>query len=436
MNTQTDKRFKNKFNFNRDRFRQNYDHHNILNTRYQSNKYSQMEDDYIDDSEIVDNFTNLAQKFEEFNLKNNLLRGIYGYGFEYPSPIQAKAIPIISAKKDIIAQAQSGTGKTGAFLIGCLQVINESISGCQAIILVHTKELAQQIYDVCCNLAQFLKIKPVLCIGGQDINESLNSLCEDMATMIIGTPGRTIDLITRKNLPTRTVQIIIMDEADEILSNNFQHQVQIIIGAVSNTAQICIFSATMPKKMFEVTKLFMNNPEKILVKREKLTLDGIKQFYINVGNDNFKFDTLCDIFDLLSVSQTMVYVNTINRAEYLKQLLIGKKFTVSIIHSKMLPMDRLKIMKDFRSGVTRILVSTDLLSRGIDVQLVSIVINYDLPRDKECYIHRIGRSGRFGRKGVAINFIVDSELENLSMLKDFYKTNIDEMPENVQQFIS
>lgn len=401
------------------------------------NKYANISEDPPDNlDQYINNITMEDKiKFENLNLSQNLLRGIYAYGFEYPSPIQAKTIPIIISGKDLVAQAQSGTGKTGAFLIGTLQLINESIPGCQAIILVHTKELAQQIYDVAKNLSQFLKTKPVLAIGGSDITESLTQLKADNPTIMVGTPGRIIDIITRKNLSTRTVKIIIMDEADEILSNNFQHQIQIVVGAVSQATQICIFSATIPRHLFEITSKFMNNPEKILVNRDKLTLEGIKQFFINIAEDSFKFDTLCDLFELLSVAQTMVYVNTINRAEYLKLLLLNKKFTVSIIHSKMPPMDRMRIMKDFRSGATRILISTDLLSRGIDIQMVSIVINYDLPRDRDSYIHRIGRSGRFGRKGVAINFILESEQENLNILKDYFKTEICEMPENIQSFI-
>lgn len=377
----------------------------------------------------------LIDNFDLMNLKENLLRGIYSYGFEKPSLIQSKAIPIITQKKDIIAQSHSGTGKTGAFTISTFQVMDEKVSGCQAIIIAHTKELAQQIYDVSTNIGQYLNIKPVLCIGGQDIAVTKAELNEHIPILVIGTPGRVIDLVKRRYLSTRLLRILVVDEADEMFSRSFQDQMRTIVNFIPQNAQICLFSATVTDYMLKLTEKFMHEPETILIQKENLTLDGIKQFYVNVETDLWKFETFCDLYDIISVSQTIVYVNSIRRADELKSQLEGKNFTVSLIHSGMSIADRNIIMKDFRNGMTRILISTDLLSRGIDIQQISVVINYDLPRDRECYIHRIGRSGRFGRKGIAINLISRNEERLLSELKYYYKTVIDPMPKNIQQYL-
>lgn len=373
--------------------------------------------------------------FDKMELKENILRGIYSYGFEFPSVIQIKAIPLMKKSIDIIAQSQSGTGKTGAFVIGTLERVDEKVDGCQAIIVAHTRELAQQIYNVASQIGLYTKIKIVLCVGGQDIKQTRTELSMG-PIVVIATPGRLLDLIRKRFLATRLVRLLVLDEADEMLSESFQEQVRTIITYISEVTQICLFSATMPERMLKLTNNFMRDPQKILIDREKLTLDGIKQFYVQVDNELWKFETFCDLFDLISVSQTMVYVNTVKKAEELKRNLEEKNFTVSIIHSYMSPVERHDIMKEFRSAKTRILVSTDLLSRGIDIQAVSIVVNYDLPRDKECYLHRIGRSGRFGRKGVAINFITKYDERGLKELEEYYQTQIEAMPTNIQQFLS
>ncbi|CAH6421205.1 Translation initiation factor eIF-4A [uncultured virus] len=379
--------------------------------------------------------TNLnIDSFEKIGLKENILRGVFGYGFEKPSEIQSKAIfPIINGK-DIIAQSQSGTGKTGAFVISCLQRIDENLDGCQALIISPTRELAFQIMDVCKNLGSYTRIKPVLCVGGLNIQEGRKEL-ESKPIIVIGTPGRVIDMIEKKYLTIKNLKLLILDEADEMLSNSFMHQIKNIIELIPNNAQICLFSATMPKEILDTTTNFLNNPEMILIKQEELTLDGIRQFYINVDHERWKLDTLSDLYDMICVSQSIIYVNTRQRAHWLKQQLEYKNFPVSVIHSKMTPLERTQIMKEFRNGSTRILLSTDLLARGIDIQQVSIVINYDLPHNKECYIHRIGRSGRFGRKGVAINFVTRDDNWRLTELKKFYNTEISEMPNNIDGYL-
>jgi len=379
----------------------------------------------------------LINNFDDMQLKTNLLRGIYGYGFEKPSLIQSKAIPYIMTGKDLIAQSQAGTGKTGAFVVGALQKIDESIKGTQAIILAHTRELAQQIYEVSKNIGHYTNIKSVLCIGGQNIQQTQSELNNE-TSLVIGTPGRIIDLIKRRIISTRLIRLLIVDEADEMLSFSFQEQIKTIMKYISDKSQVCLFSATLSEQVLELTELFMDKPRSILIKPDKLTLDGVKQFYIDTDSELWKFETLCDIYNILSVSQTIIYVNTIKRSIELKKQLEEKRFTVSLIHSDMPIDERIRIMKDFRSGSSRILISTDLLARGIDIQQISIVINYDFPRGKnfkESYIHRIGRSGRFGKKGIAINLLTKHDVYGVSELKDYYKTNIEPMPENVQDFL-
>lgn len=370
--------------------------------------------------------------FDEMNLKEELLRGIYGYGFEAPSLIQSKAIPLVGTGKDLIAQSQSGTGKTGAFTISTLQKVDESVNTTQCIILAHTRELAQQIHGVSSALSTHTKIVNHLCIGGMD-----STTFYDFAKpgIVIGTPGRVIDLVKRKRLPLDNIKLFVLDEADEMLSPSFQEQIKELIQDLPLDCQICLFSATMTPEMIDLTERFMDNPIKLLIENENLTLDGIKQFYVNVVNDQWKFETFCDLYNMISINQTIVYVNSIKRGINLKNELEKKLFTVSLLHSNMTPLERSDIMKEFRSGKTRILLSTDLLSRGIDIQQISVVVNYDIPKNMANYLHRIGRSGRFGRKGVAINLVSQFEKKTLGDIKWYYKTNIEEMPENIQEFI-
>ena len=230
-------------------------------------------------------------------------------------------------------------------------------------------------------------------------------------------------MINRRILSTNLVQTLILDEADEMLSSSFREQVREIVGLVPQEAQICLFSATMPYQMVELANKFLKNHVNIFVKREQLTLEGIEQYYIEVNRDDDKFETICDIYGMITISQSIIYVNTVKSAEMLKERLTNSNFEVSVINGKMPSMERSNIMKEFRSGNTRILISTDLLSRGIDIQQVSIVINYDLPNDIECYLHRIGRSGRFGRRGVAINFVSRKDERKMRDIEQFYSDN-------------
>ena len=373
--------------------------------------------------------------FEEMDLDMNLLRGIFAYGFEKPSPIQKRAIMPIVEKFDVIGQAQSGTGKTGTFLIGTLQRIDTKENHVQALILAPTRELSEQIQNVCNSLSIYTEIKSYLLIGGNSRSNDMKNLEKNNYHVIIGTPGRVFDMLKNFAFNSKYLRLFVLDEADEMLSKGFQDQIYEIFQYVPKTSQVCLFSATMPEEALEITDRFMNNPIRILIKKEQLTLDGIKQFYIAIDKEIWKLDTLCDIYGKLSISQSIIYCNTKRTSDWLKEQLEERDFTVNCIHSNMKSEERKQVMKDFRNGDSRVLIATDIISRGIDVQQVSIVINYDIPKFKDVYIHRIGRSGRFGRKGLAINFVTYDDVRKLKAIQEYYETEIEEMPEDISEFI-
>lgn len=379
--------------------------------------------------ELLPSITN----FDNMTLKESLLRGIYSFGFTEPALIQAKCVPQIMSKKDIIAQSQSGTGKTGAFSIGTLQMINESVKRTQAVILSPTRELAVQINSVLTGLGNFMNIKTALCIGGVKIKDNQDQLNE--CHIVIGTPGRIIDMIRRNSLNTSYIKILVMDEADELLSGDFKEQIRTIVQKLPKEAQICLFSATIPPEVLDMTRQFMNNPAKILMGKEELSLEGISQFCVFTEQEQWKLDTFCDIYDMITISQSMVYVNTREKAMWLGEKLQERNFTVLVIHSKMESSERSEIIKKFRQGISRVLISTDLLARGIDIQQVSVVINYDLPKNPENYLHRIGRSGRYGRKGVAINFVTSRDTQTLKDIERYYSIKIDDMPPSIKGYL-
>jgi len=375
------------------------------------------------------------QSFDDMGLKETVLRGIYSYGFKHPSVIQQRAIVPISTGRDIIGQAQSGTGKTATFTVGILQAVDESLMEPQCIIIAPTRELADQINQVVTSLSVHAGIGSLVCIGGIKVRDNMNSLRRYPPHVVIGTPGRILDLINRRALKLQSIKMLCLDEADEMLSKGFQEDVRDIISRVSENTQILLFSATMPEECLELTTRFMKSPIKILVKKEQLTLLGISQFYVDCGQDRQKFGVLREIYSEFSIQQAVIFCNSKRRVEWLADRMNEESFGVSKIHGGIPSAERMEIMKDFRLGGTRVLISTDLLARGIDVQQVSVVINYDLPFDKENYLHRIGRSGRFGRKGVAVNFITQRDYRYLQLLKRFYDTDIAPLPKNFQDLL-
>jgi len=373
--------------------------------------------------------------FDQLGIKDNLLRGVYAYGFEKPSVIQHKSIPVIMSGKDVIAQAQSGTGKTGAFSIGSLNRVDEDLKETQIIVLSPTRELADQTYKVITELSSYTKITACKVVGGTRVQDCTSDL-RKIPHVVVGTPGRVLDMLLKKHIYTENIKVMVIDEADEMLSQGFQEMVYNIFNYIPKASQVGLFSATFPEELVELSKKFMSDPEQILVKNESLTLEGISQYYINVKVNNWKFDVLTDIYNTINIAQCIIYINSKGRLQDIYHQLIQSEFPVGMIHGSLTTQEREGVMNQFRQGDIRILLSTDLLSRGIDVQQLSLVINYDLPMQKETYIHRIGRSGRYGRKGVAINFVTDRDLHDLHELQTFYNTEIKEMPENIAEIIS
>lgn len=374
------------------------------------------------------------ESFDDYDLGENLLRGIYSYGFEKPSAIQQRAIKPILDGRDTIGQAQSGTGKTATFAIGCLQRIDYSMHTCQALILAPTRELANQIQKVALALGDYNRVKCHACIGGTSVKDDIENL-RDGQHLVVGTPGRVHDMVGKRHLRVDDLITFVLDEADEMLSRGFKDQIYDIFKLLPPNVQVCLFSATMAPEILDMTTKFMRNAVRILVKKDELTLEGIRQFYVAIEKEEWKLDTLCDLYETLTITQAIIYCNTRRKVDFLADQLTKRDFTVSVMHADLDQRERDLVMREFRSGSSRVLISTDLLARGIDVQQVSLVINYDLPSNMENYLHRIGRSGRFGRKGVAINFVTNSDVRTMKEIERYYHTQIEEMPMDIADMI-
>ena len=394
------------------------------------------------------------ESFEEMGLRPEIFRGILSYGFERPSIIQQKAIPaFIKNNRDIIAQAQSGTGKTATFSVALLQKIDEEDDYLQGLILAPTRELATQIHSVISSIGQFTKVRVSLVSGGGNVRECVDELYKEKPHVIVATPGRICHLLRDRYINTRHLSYFIMDEADQMLSSDFQEQVRDIVEQLPNSTehqtQIGLYSATMSPEMDAVAKRFMRDPIEIRVAREMLTLEGIRQYVVQLEDERYKIATLMDLYSSISIYQMMIYCNSKRGVEYLSRELRHERVPCEAIHGQMQTRERNDVMQRFRSGDLRVLITTDLLCRGIDVQQVSLVINYDFPREIESYLHRIGRGGRFGRKGFAINFVVNrskdaydrryrscgrdnNDMQNFKHVVEYYETQIDPLPEDLK----
>jgi len=388
----------------------------------------------LTDADFDSNWDEAIESFDAMELPDELLRGIFSYGFEKPSAIQQRAIKPAMLGKDLIAQAQSGTGKTATFAIGTLAKLDPKQRDCQSLILAPTRELAQQIQKVVLALGDYMDIHVHACVGGTAVRDDIRTL-QAGVHVVVGTPGRVFDMINRRALRLDYIKQFFLDEADEMLSRGFKDQIYDIFKFLPESVQVCLFSATMPLEVLEVTDRFMREPVRILVKKDELTLEGIKQFYIAVEREEWKLETLCDLYETLTITQAIIYCNTRRKVDWLQEEMQKRDFTVSCMHGDMDQRERDIIMREFRTGSSRVLITTDLLARGIDVQQVSLVINFDLPTNRENYIHRIGRSGRFGRKGVAINFLTEGDVRYLRDIEQFYTTEITEMPMDVADLI-
>jgi len=364
----------------------------------------------------------------------------------------------------VIQQAQSGTGKTATFCSGVLQQLDYALLQCQALVLAPTRELAQQIEKVMRALGDYQGVKVHACVGGTSVREDQRIL-QAGVHVVVGTPGRVFDMLRRQSLRPDCIKMFVLDEADEMLSRGFKDQVCYLLQSLNLPSvvisdidlvlccflvnlqiydifqllppkiQVGVFSATMPPEALEITRKFMSKPVRILVKRDELTLEGIKQFYVNVEKEDWKLETLCDLYETLAITQSVIFVNTRRKVDWLTDKMRSRDHTVSATHGDMDQNTRDIIMREFRSGSSRVLITTDLLARGIDVQQVSLVINFDLPTQPENYLHRIGRSGRFGRKGVAINFVTLDDQRMLFDIQKFYNVVVEELPSNVADLL-
>jgi len=376
----------------------------------------------------------VVDSFDDLDLQEGLLRGIYSYGFEKPSAIQQRAIRPVLDGRDTIGQAQSGTGKTATFVIGSLQRIDFGLKACQTLILAPTRELANQIHKVVLALGDYLKVKCHICIGGTSVRDDIDRL-RDGQHVVVGTPGRVFDMVSKRHLRIDDLLTFVCDEADEMLSRGFKDQIYDIFKTLPPNVQVCLFSATMPPEILDMTTKFMRDAVRILVKKDELTLEGIRQFYVAIEKEEWKLDTLCDLYETLTITQAIIYCNTRRKVDFLADQMAKRDFTISTMHAELDQKERDLIMREFRSGSSRVLISTDLLARGIDVQQVSLVINFDLPGNLENYLHRIGRSGRFGRKGVAINFVTNNDVRVMKDIEKYYHTQIEEMPMDIADMI-
>jgi len=384
-----------------------------------------------DNSATIQDELKKYESFDEMGLKDDLIRGIYSYGFENPSKIQQLAIVPMSKHTDILAQSQSGTGKTGAFVVGSLSVVDTSIKAPQVLVLCPTRELSQQTERVAKALGSYMNLKVLSATGGNQLRNDISTL-KAGAQFIVGTPGRIFDLIRRGDLSVEHIKYVILDEADQMLEDLFAEQIKAILdNKFPSSTRLALFSATMPQNVIEIAEHYLSNPARMLLPPDEVTLEGIKQYYVELEREDWKLPVLLDLYQQIAVNQALIYVNKRQKAEWLAKQLSAQGFTLEYIHGEMEVGERKKRMDDFRSGTVRVLISTDLLARGIDVQQVSLVVNYELPVQRENYVHRIGRSGRYGKKGVAVNLVYGDERNTLKEIERHYSTTISELPEDL-----
>ncbi|CAL5442829.1 unnamed protein product [Camellia sinensis] len=387
-----------------------------------------------DGQDFFTSYDEVYDSFDSMGLQENLLRGIYACGFEKPSAIQQRGIVPFIKGLDVIQQAQSGTGKTATFCSGILQQLDYGLVECQALVLAPTRVLAQQIEKVMQALGEFLGVKVHACVGGTSVREDKRILLSGVH-VVVGTVGRVFDMLKRQSLRPDYIKMFVLDDADELLSRGFKDQIYDIFQLLPSKVQVGLSSVTMPPKGLEITRKFMNKPVRILVKRDELTLEGIKQFYVNVDKEERKFEALCNLCETMAITQSIIFVNKCRKVDWLIDKMRSRDHTVFGTHGDMDQNTRDIVMREFRSGSSRVLITTDILARGIDVQQVSLVINYDLPTQPDNYLHRIGRSGRFGRKGVAINFLTSDDSRMLADIQRLYNVVVEELPANVADLL-
>jgi len=368
--------------------------------------------------------------FDKLVSKPDILKGLYLNGFNAPSSIQVRGIEAINTGKDCIIQSQSGTGKTATFLLGCINRIYNDYIG-RVVVLTPTRELATQVYTVAQTITQYSKLSLSLCVGGTNITKYNTNI-------VVGTIGRINHMIEAKKLRMDNISCFVIDEADNMTDEKDMTDMNKLLNNIPNTCQKVLISATLTPSVFKLTDKIMNEPVKILLKNADVAVDLISQFYLDVEVEENKFDVFIDLYNLISTTQTIIFCNTIKKVQWLAEQLASLNFSITTIHGKMTQQERNDIVQEFRDGKTRILLTTDLLARGIDVPQVNLVVCFDMPLDKETYIHRIGRCGRFNKKGVSISFVRmndQMDVKFLNMMRNTYKINIKELPENIDTFL-
>ncbi|XP_031098119.1 DEAD-box ATP-dependent RNA helicase 8-like [Ipomoea triloba] len=373
-----------------------------------------------------------GNEFEDYFLKRELLMGIYEKGFERPSPIQEESIPIALTGSDILARAKNGTGKTAAFCIPALEKIDTETNVIQVVILVPTRELALQTSQVCKELGKHLKIQVMVSTGGTNLKDDIMRLYQPVH-LLVGTPGRILDLAKKGICILKDCAMLVMDEADKLLSPEFQPSVEHLITFLPEYRQILMFSATFPVTVKDFKDRYLRKPYVINL-MDELTLKGITQYYAFV-EERQKVHCLNTLFSKLQINQSIIFCNSVNRVELLAKKITELGYSCFYIHAKMLQDHRNKVFHDFRNGACRNLVCTDLFTRGIDIQAVNVVINFDFPKNSETYLHRVGRSGRFGHLGLAVNLITYEDRFNLYKIEQELGTEIKPIPPHIDQAI-
>lgn len=378
---------------------------------------------------MVDYKDVIMNRFEDVGIKESILKGIYQYGWEKPSNIQKQAIPAILTQRDVVMQAQSGQGKTGAFVVSVLQNLDENEPTVQAIILVHVHELAEQIYKVVQSLADKLEVNVIKCVGGTHVKDRL--MYPRRATILVGTPGKMRTVLEKRLIKSQNFALrnFVIDECDKMLEENFLDDVHAIFNHIGENTQVILSSATYNDDVMNISSHFMRDPILIIIKEEDLNLEGIQQYYIRLPQESDKYETILDLYNSLVIGQSIIFTSSKKKCDYLEDSFNKDSFAVGSMHGGMETAQREQTMDNFRRGHIRILLSTDLTGRGIDIPGISLVVNYDIPHDAAQYLHRIGRSGRYGKKGNAITLISSKRDEDmLKSIEKEFGIEIKELP--------
>ncbi|CAF3519054.1 unnamed protein product [Adineta steineri] len=400
---------------------------NDSSENYSTSACKHESDETLDDTSI-----NKIDTFDDLNLCESLLRGIYAYGFEQPSRVQQRAMKPCNMGRDVIVQAQSGTGKTASCVIAVLKQIDLSIKDCQALVLVPAWELAESMRRLFSSIGEYMNITCHACIGGTgSIRDDLSRL-EAGVQVVIGTPGRVNDALNRSKLRSDNIKTLVLDEGDELVSRGFEDQICDVLQKLPSNIQMVIFTATIPCELEKIITKFMTNPIRILVESNNFTLDHARQFYVNIEREEWKIDTLCDILASINDTPTVIYCNTRKTVDFVNEKLSEQNLNVAILHDNMSQQERDTYLKKFQTRSSRLLIATDPFARTI-FPYAELFINYDLPRSMEAYINRIGHGGAYGRTATAINFINDSERQHLHDIEQFYNIHIKELPADISE---